>query len=111
MTSDFKKHGIHVLLAQNNEGELIIGDSHHYGRTIEPFDNEHVNNVILDYLETFADLGKLQITERWHGVYPKVLGASSLVVTPEKGVTIVTGLSGAGMTLSFGLAEELIAAL
>ena len=108
---DYKDHGIHVLLAQNNHGELIIGDSHHYGRTHEPFDREDVNQLILKYLETFVSIGSFTVTERWHGVYPKVADNSSLIVNPEPGVTIVTGLGGAGMTLSFGLAEELIEAL
>lgn len=103
---DYKDHGVHVLLAQNAAGEFIIGDSHHYSKTVEPFDSEHVNDVILNYLNTFADLGNLKITERWHGVYPKVKGNIDLVVNPEPGVTIVNGLGGAGMTLSFGLAEE-----
>jgi len=102
----YKEHGVHVLLAQNEAGEFIIGDSHHYGRTVEPFDSEHVNEVILQYLNTFADLGNIRITERWHGVYPKVKGNIDLVVEPEPGVTIVNGLGGAGMTLSFGLAED-----
>lgn len=108
---EYKDHGIHVLLAQNNYGELIIGDSHHYSRTPEPFDREEVNELILKYLETFVSIGSFRITERWNGVYPKVADNSSLIVTPEPGVTIVTGLGGAGMTLSFGLAEELIDAL
>lgn len=108
LSGDYKDHGIHVLLAQNERGELIIGDSHHYSRTVEPFDSEYVNDVILRYLQTFADLGTLKIIERWHGVYPKISGASNLIVSPEPGVTIVTGLGGAGMTLSFGLAEELV---
>lgn len=111
LSADFKDHGIHVLLAQNEKGELIIGDSHHYSRTVEPFDSEHVNDVILNYLQTFTDVGKLRVTERWHGIYPKVHGNSNLIETPEPGVTIVTGLGGAGMTLSFGLAEELTAQL
>jgi FAD dependent oxidoreductase TIGR03364 len=107
-SEDFKKHGVHVLVAQNEAGELIIGDSHHYSRTVEPFDSEHVNDVIVDYLRSFVDLGDFKITERWHGIYPKVQGNINLVIEPEPNVTIVNGLGGAGMSLSFGLAEELI---
>ena len=105
---DFKNHGIHVLLSQNNNGELIIGDSHHYGPTHEPFDSEHVNHVILNYLRTFFNGVDFSITERWHGIYPKLSGKLSLVVAPEPNVTVVNGLGGAGMTLSFGLAEKVI---
>jgi D-hydroxyproline dehydrogenase subunit beta len=105
---EYKKHGIHVLVAQNQYGELIIGDSHHYGLTVEPFNIEEIDSIILDYLKSFLDIGRFKITERWNGVYPKVYGNTNLVVAPEKGVTIVNGLGGAGMTLSFGLAEEII---
>ncbi|MFZ6010706.1 MAG: TIGR03364 family FAD-dependent oxidoreductase [Bacteroidota bacterium] len=107
-SGEYKKHGVHVLLAQNNYGELIIGDSHHYGTTMEPFDLEFVNDIILEYLHSFVDLGEIRITERWHGVYPKLAGNIDLVIEPEPGVTIVNGLGGAGMTLSFGLAEEVV---
>ena len=105
---EFKDHGIHVLLSQNNHGELIIGDSHHYGLTHEPFDSERINRIILDYLSTFIKIKEFNITERWHGIYPKLSGKINLVVEPEKNVTIVNGLGGAGMTLSFGLAERVI---
>lgn len=102
----FKEHGIHVLLAQNSFGEFIIGDSHHYNRTVEPFDSEDVNQIILNYLRSFTHLDDIQVTERWHGVYPKLSDGLNLLVEPEPGVTIVNCLGGAGMTLSFGLAEE-----
>jgi len=105
---DFKTHGIHVLLSQNNYGELIIGDSHHYGETHEPFDRDDINQIIMDYLKTFINLDNFHITERWHGIYPKLSGELNLVVEPERNVTIVNGLGGAGMTLSFGLAEKTI---
>ena len=104
----FKDHGIHVLLSQNNYGELIIGDSHHYGNTLEPFDSYAVNQIILDYFKTFTSFDDLEIVERWNGTYPKIKGRLNLVLHPEKGVTIVNGLGGAGMTLSFGLAEKVI---
>lgn len=104
----YKASGIHVLLAQNQAGELIIGDSHQYGQTIEPFDAELVNDIILEYLHSFVDLGEIAITERWHGIYPKVKNNIDLILNPEPNVTIVNGLGGAGMTLSFGLAEEVL---
>lgn len=100
------KHGIHVLLALNSHGELVIGDSHEYSLNPEPFDKEEINQLILDYLRSFITIDHFQITERWHGIYPKLPGKTEFMAEPEAGVKIVTGLSGAGMTLSFGLAEE-----
>jgi D-hydroxyproline dehydrogenase subunit beta len=111
VNKEYKDHGVHVLLAQNEAGELIIGDSHHYSRTVEPFDQEGVNELILEYLKSFTELGNLRIVERWNGVYPKASGHATLIIEPEPDVTIVNGLGGAGMTLSFGVAEEVIGKL
>lgn len=103
----YKEHGVHVLLAQHDDGGLIIGDSHHYFNTVEPFDSEAVNQLILKYLSTFLQV-EFDIVERWHGIYPKLNGSIKLELEPEPGVTIINGLGGAGMTLSFGIAEEII---
>ncbi len=70
------------------------------------FDKENINQLILNYLQSFANIPKLEFADRWHGVYPKLNGETEFIFSPEEGVTIVNGLSGAGMTLSFGLAEE-----
>lgn len=104
----FKQHGIHVLLSQNNDGELIIGDSHEYNLTLEPFDDTRIDAIILDYLKTFINIPTLRITKRWHGIYAKLMDSNFWVEEIEPGVTIVNGLGGAGMTLSFGLAEKVI---
>ncbi|WP_219413489.1 TIGR03364 family FAD-dependent oxidoreductase [Pseudonocardia nigra] len=103
-------HGIHVLVSQTADGAVTIGDSHDYGLTHDPFEHEAVNRAILDYFSTFAALPRPAIAERWHGVYPSLPdGAADLVAHPAPGVTVVNGLGGAGMTLSFGLAEDLLA--
>jgi len=107
----YREHGIHVLLSQTALGELTIGDSHAYGQTHDPFESEAINQAILDYLASFAQAPTFAIAERWHGIYPIVPGQTELILQPEPGVTIVNGLGGAGMTLAFGLAEEILTAL
>jgi FAD dependent oxidoreductase TIGR03364 len=102
--------GIHVLVAQNGRGEVIIGDSHEYGAAIEPFDKTTIDALILDYLGSYLSWcdGDLRIAARWHGIYVKHPTEPYTVAHPAPGVTIVTGVGGAGMTLSFGLAERVV---
>ncbi|MCU0381588.1 MAG: TIGR03364 family FAD-dependent oxidoreductase [Chitinophagaceae bacterium] len=105
---DYLDQGIHVMVSQHRSGMLTIGDSHAYGNEHEPFDAASVNQMILSYLKGFALFPNMQVAETWHGVYAKMTdGSTEFCATPEPGVYIVNGLGGAGMTLSFGLAEEL----
>lgn len=65
--------------------------------------------MILDYLKKFARFKDETIIETWNGIYPKLTnGESELILRPEDGVTIINCVGGAGMTLSFGLCEEII---
>jgi D-hydroxyproline dehydrogenase subunit beta len=100
--------GIHVLVSQNGRGELTIGDSHEYGDLIEPFDKTEIDEWVLGYLNTFLDAPGLRIASRWHGTYTKHLSEPYVVIHPAPAVTAVTGVGGAGMTLSFGLAEQVV---
>jgi len=109
--SEYLKWGIHVMVSQNHKGELTIGDSHEYGLTHTPFNRDFINQMILDYLHTFGDFKNQDIIQHWHGIYPKMTnGCTEWVIKPAPGVTIINGLGGNGMTLSFGLAEEVIKA-
>lgn len=105
---DYNRWGIHVLVSQTRLGELTIGDSHEYGLDLSPFDKQLVNELILKYLKKFFKISHLEIAETWHGIYPKLAGKTEFIAYPENGVTIVNGLGGAGMTLSFGLAMEVM---
>lgn len=106
---DYLRWGIHVMVSQNAEGELTIGDSHEYGNVFDPFDKVFINEMIINYLRRFAQFKSWQQMQSWHGIYPKLMnGNTEFVFSPEQGVTIINGLGGAGMTLSFGLVEEVI---
>lgn len=101
--------GIHVMVSQNEAGELTIGDSHEYGLTLDPFDRSFINEMVVNYLKKFARFKNWSVLESWNGVYAKLTnGEPYTFLNPEPGVWIFNGLGGAGMTLSFGLAEKLV---
>ena len=108
---EMDRYGIHVMASQNAHGELVIGDSHEYDAEIEPFDKPEIDRLILDYLHTFLDAPDLQISARWHGIYAKHPRDAYFRAQTAAGATVVTGLGGAGMTLSFGLADEVVRSL
>ncbi len=106
---EYLKYGIHVMVSQNNHGELTVGDSHEYALDFEPFDKTEINEMILDYLKKFMHIDEWKMIQSWNGVYPIMTnGAADLFLNPESGVYILNGIGGHGMTMSFGFAEEMI---
>lgn len=103
---DLLRWGIHLLVAQYANGQLVIGDSHVYGDMIDPFDHQEIDQLILDYVPTFLSPPTLEIDQRWHGIYAKTESGEPLILTPAQDVCIVTGLGGGGMTTSFALAQD-----
>ncbi len=109
---EYIANGIHVMVSQNGERELTVGDSHHYGITFPPFDEAKINQLILDYLKSFAKTSQWHLIQSWHGIYPKMTdGSTEVFLQADDGVYILNGVGGAGMTLSFGLAEEVVRGL
>jgi FAD dependent oxidoreductase TIGR03364 len=103
-------YGIHLLISQNVEGHLTIGDSHVYGLDTEPFRSEEIDQAILSYLDEITELPEMQIMQRWNGTYAKRTDGSNHVWEEvESGVFVLNGPGGAGMTLSFGMAEDFCA--
>ncbi|MEN9349132.1 MAG: hypothetical protein RL372_110 [Bacteroidota bacterium] len=107
--SEYVKHGIHVMVSQNANGELTVGDTHEYGLDFDPFDNHYQNQLILDYLKKMMHIDDWHITQSWNGIYPTMKnGDTDLFVEIESGIYILNGIGGHGMTMSFGFAEEMI---
>jgi len=105
---EYLENHIHLLVSQHGDGALTIGDSHEYGRSFAPFSDDRIDQLILDYLDTFLPCEEFEIVQRWQGFYPKHPTESFLVESPFPGVTVVNVLSGIGMTLSFGLADHVL---
>lgn len=104
----YAKFGIHVMVSQNGSNELTIGDSHEYGSDIDPFDKPLIDQMILDYLALFFDLRGEPILQRWHGIYAKHPTEPWIVRHPEPRLTVINGVGGNGMTLSFGLTGRVV---
>lgn len=107
---EYLKYGIHVMVSQNDKGELTVGDSHEYALDFEPFDNQYINELILNYLKKLMHINDWSLQQSWNGIYPKMTnGETDLFLKVEPGVFIINGIGGNGMTLSFGFAEEAVA--
>jgi FAD dependent oxidoreductase TIGR03364 len=103
---ELEQFGIHVMVSQNDRGELTIGDSHEYGLVVDVFDKPAVNQLILDYARQYLRMPAWQIAENWHGVYAKHPDHAYIRFSPSEGVHVVVVTTGVGMTMSFGLAEQ-----
>jgi D-hydroxyproline dehydrogenase subunit beta len=103
---ELDRYGIHVMASQDAAGRVILGDSHEYDAEMSPFDSGAIEALMLRELRQLIDLPDWTIERRWHGVYAKYPAALQLALEPVPEVWIRTGPGGAGMTLSFGLAER-----
>lgn len=103
--------GANVMFTQRPDGSLIVGDSHGYDTTLDPFLSETTSEVLLDRVR--AVLGGMPVTliERWQGIYASSAVQPYLVAEPTPGVTVVAVTSGVGMTIAFGLASRVAAEL
>ena len=105
------KQGVHLIVVRSADGSLVVGDSHHYAATPDPFAPTEVDDLILDeYGHIFAG-PRPQIVERWTGTYASAPDRLMLVDRPSDAMRIVLITSGTGASTSFAIAEEVIADL
>ncbi|MFJ2365377.1 TIGR03364 family FAD-dependent oxidoreductase [Pseudomonas sp. NPDC087697] len=99
------EHGIHLLISPTPYGELIIGDSHDYGSDPSPFNAEQVDNWLIELAE--QTLGcKVQVVERWQGVYGARGAAPFSFLQAAPGVHAALMHTGVGMSVGPAMAER-----
>jgi FAD dependent oxidoreductase TIGR03364 len=108
---EFLDAGIHVIIAQNPDGELVIGDSHIYQSQKPVAIDQGINKRILKYLERFTALPRYEIAEQWQGTYSLHHKRKHYFERFGPNIWISTGFGGAGMTLGFGQAEANVATI
>lgn len=102
----FDQFGIHVMASQGSDGSVILGDSHEYGDDIDPFRKSIIDELILSEAKRIFQLKNWTVARRWEGIYAKNPGKSHFTRSLGDDIRVFTGLGGAGMTMSFGLAEH-----
>jgi FAD dependent oxidoreductase TIGR03364 len=100
-------HVVNLMLTQRPDGSLVLGDTHHYDRTHQPFDDESVAELLLR--EGSRLLGAdLTVRRRWRGIYAESPTTDFLIAQPHPGTRVVSVTSGIGMTTALGLAPTVL---
>ncbi|WP_062432873.1 TIGR03364 family FAD-dependent oxidoreductase [Herbidospora daliensis] len=99
--------GLNLMFTQRPDGDLVIGDTHHYATTLDPFNAEDLDRLVLRETARLLGVPRLEVRERWRGVYASA-ARPFLDVSPMAGVRVVSVTSGIGMTTAFGLAPRVL---
>lgn len=105
------QHGVHLIAVQSADGSLVVGDSHHYGETPDPFAPTTVDDLILDEFDAVLGLPGRTVVERWTGTYASASDRLMLIDRPSDSVRLVIVTSGTGASTAFAIGEEVIADL
>lgn len=98
---------LNQMYTQLPDGSIIVGDTHHRGVGIAPFQAEAAADLLVEEFEALFGF-RGAVMERWQGVYAS--GPDDfLVAEPEPEVVVLAATTGIGMTTGLGLAETVLA--
>lgn len=103
-------NGIHLIVVQSADGSLVVGDSHHYGATVDDFAPDHVDDQILEIARDTLKLDRSRVVERWIGIYASA-DVPAMIEEAGPDVRVVVVTSGTGASTAFGLAQDCLAGL
>ncbi|WP_192181155.1 TIGR03364 family FAD-dependent oxidoreductase [Mesorhizobium amorphae] len=105
---DALDNGVHLIVVQSADGTLVVGDSHHYATTPDPFASERVDEIILEEFSAVFGGPVPRVLERWTGIYASAADRTMFADAPHEDVRLVMITSGTGASTSFAIAEEVI---
>jgi len=98
---------VNLMLTQRPDGSVVLGDTHHYDLTHQPFDDECAAELLLR--EGSHLLGaKLTVRRRWRGMYAESPMTDLLIAQPHPGTRVVSVTTGTGMTTALGIAPAVL---
>lgn len=101
-------NGIHLITVASADGSRVVGDSHHYAATPDPFAQQGVDALILDEYEAVFGV-RPPVETRWLGTYASLPDRPMLREAIAERVRLVIVTSGTGASTSFAIGEETIA--
>ena len=106
---EYERRGIHVLIVQDPDGSLVIGDSHQ--TCVDERDDNmdaRTESLILDVARTIIEIPGCPVVSRWVGFYTEHPELDLYTVTLGDRIHVITGIGGKGMTTGPALARESI---
>jgi FAD dependent oxidoreductase TIGR03364 len=98
---------VNLMFTQRPDGDLTIGDTHHRDLTVDAFQDEELDELLVAETGRLLGVEHLIVRRRWQGIYASAPG-EFLVATPVDSARVVSVTSGIGMTTAFGLAPEVL---
>lgn len=108
---EFAEIDANVMFTQQADGTLLVGDSHAAHPSAPPFLDEGWSQILLDEVADVLGAERLEVLERWQGLYATSEQGDLLRATPAPGVNVVTLTTGIGMTVGLALGARTIAAM
>ncbi len=106
--ADHLTHGVHLIVVQDADGRLVVGDSHHDAATPLPFAAAEVERLILDEFAQVTGRPPPPVVERWTGTYARASDRAALIERPADRSRLVVVAQGNGASTGFALAETVV---
>lgn len=96
------------LMVTGLDDYLLIGDSHEYAYSPDPFINQQTADLLMDKSTAYLGIESPQVVQRWKGMYADSRATNLILEHPDARTTVAVVASGIGMTMSFGVADEIL---